>query len=199
MQTTGILLIVSGPSGSGKTTLCRRLTDEEQGQVAYSLSCTTRAPRPGEVDGTDYRFLSPQEFSEKRERSEFLEWAEVHGNFYGTLKSEIIDRLQKGLDVIMDIDVQGAATIRNCPDEMIQNAYVDLYINVPQEELKNRLGGRMTDSENIIAMRLKNALVENEQCPLYDYCFDSSDREKDYARFREIVETERAKRKQPQK
>lgn len=193
-QQYGILLIVSGPSGCGKTTLCRRLTDESQGQVSYSISCTTRQPRSGEVNGVDYHFLSPEDFQRKIQEGNFLEWAEVHGNFYGTLKSEVTDRLSKGLDVIMDIDVQGAASIRQCKDDAIQKAYVDLFINVPQEELRNRLGGRNTDSDEVIAVRLKNALEENEHCPLYQYCFDSSDRETDYFRFKSIVEQERTKR-----
>lgn len=196
-QQSGILLVVSGPSGCGKTTLCRRLTDESHDQVSYSISCTTRRPRTGEVNGVDYHFLSLEDFQSRILTGDFLEWAEVHGNFYGTLKSEVTERLSKGLDVIMDIDVQGAASIRQCKDDAIQKAYVDLFINVPQEELRNRLGCRNTDSDEIIAVRLKNALEENEQCPLYQHCFDSSDRETDYSRFKSIVEQERAKRTSP--
>ena len=103
---TGILLLVSGPSGSGKTTLCRKLAND--GEAVYSTSCTTRPMREGEKDGHDYHFLTRDEFMLRAESGDFLEHAEVHGNFYGTLKSEVLDHLHKGTDVVMDIDVQGA-------------------------------------------------------------------------------------------
>ena len=190
----GILLIVSGPSGSGKTTLCKRLTSESGGQVGYSISCTTRAPRTGEVNGKDYYFLSQDEFTKRRDAGEFLEWAEVHGNFYGTLKQEVEEKLLKGRDVVMDIDVQGAASIRACEDPIIRAAYVDAFINVTQEELEARLRGRCTDCDEVIALRLKNAFEENKYRGLYQYSFDSGTMEEDYARFYSIVETERKKR-----
>ncbi len=193
-MSTGILLIVSGPSGSGKTTLCRRLTEASQGRVCYSVSCTTRAPREGERNGVDYYFLTREDFQSRRDRGEFLEWAEVHGNFYGTLKSEVIDKLEQGKDVIMDIDVQGAAVIRACDDPEIRRAYVDLFINVPMQELEARLRGRETDSEEVIRLRLHNAEEENRSRSLYLHTFDSSDRETDYARFLSLVEEERRKR-----
>ena len=105
-QPLGTLLVVSGPSGSGKTTLCRRAT--ENGLCVYSISCTTRQPRPGEVNGVDYHFLTPAEFDARVERGDFLEYAEVHGNRYGTLKADILTLLEQGKNVVMDIDVQGA-------------------------------------------------------------------------------------------
>ena len=101
---SGILLVVSGPSGSGKTTLCRRLADS--GEVKYSISCTTRSARPGEVDGRDYNFLTRGEFERRIEAGEFLEHAEVHGNLYGTLKTEVLSHLDAGVDVVMDIDAR---------------------------------------------------------------------------------------------
>ena len=104
-QPLGTLLVVSGPSGSGKTTLCRRAT--ENGLCVYSISCTTRQPRPGEVNGVDYHFLTPAEFDARVERGDFLEYAEVHGNRYGTLKADILTLLEQGKNVVMDIDVQG--------------------------------------------------------------------------------------------
>lgn len=191
---SGILLIVSGPSGSGKTTLCQRLTQESAGQVSYSISCTTRSPRPGEEDGVNYYFLSKEEFVRRRDLGEFLEWAEVHGNFYGTLLQEVESKLLVGRDVVMDIDVQGAESIRGCQDSVIRNAYVDVFIGVEQAELENRLRGRCSDSEEVILLRLKNAEDENKCRGKYQYSFDSGDRESDYARFYEIVEKERAKR-----
>ncbi|MCB1134120.1 MAG: guanylate kinase, partial [Verrucomicrobiae bacterium] len=123
---TGILLVVSGPSGSGKTTLCRRLAD--LGEVRYSVSCTTRAPRPGEVNGRDYHFLQTSEFQRLVEAGEFLEHAEVHGNHYGSLRSEVLGHLDQGIDVVMDIDVQGAAQVRACNDPGIMRARVDLFV-----------------------------------------------------------------------
>ncbi|MEK6233032.1 MAG: guanylate kinase [Luteolibacter sp.] len=189
-QRTGILLVVSGPSGSGKTTLCRRLADE--GEANYSISCTTRAPRPGEVNGLDYHFLSRDEFITKRDGGEFLESAEVHGNLYGTLKSEVTDRLEQGADVVMDLDVQGAAQVRACTDTVIRIAAVDLFVMPPEkEELLTRLSGRGTDSSEVIALRMKNALEEMSHWPNYTYRLLSGSQEEDYSRFKSLVVAER--------
>ncbi len=189
-QRTGILLVVSGPSGSGKTTLCRRLADE--GEANYSISCTTRAPRPGESNGLDYHFLSRDEFITKRDGGEFLESAEVHGNLYGTLKSEVTDRLEQGADVVMDLDVQGAAQVRACTDTVIRIAAVDLFVMPPEkEELLTRLSGRGTDSSEVIALRMKNALEEMSHWPNYTYRLLSGSQEEDYSRFKSLVVAER--------
>lgn len=177
----GTLLIVSGASGSGKTTLCRRA--EAAGLTAYSISCTTRAPRPGEKDGVDYYFLTPEEFAAKVAAGEFLEHACVHGNSYGTLRSEVVRLLESGQHVVMDIDVQGAASIRSCDDPTIRRAYADVYIHVPAAELEARLRGRQTDSEDTIRLRLHNAAMEDARQGEYQYCLISGDREQDYARF----------------
>jgi guanylate kinase len=187
---TGMLLVVSGPSGSGKTTLCRRLADA--GEAGYSISCTTRAPRPGEVDGHDYHFLSRDEFRSRVEAGEFIEHAEVHGNFYGSLKSEVIRHLSAGRDVVMDIDVQGAAQVRSCADPEIRRAFVDLFVMPPHErELHARLSGRGTDSAEVIDLRMKNALEEMSHWRSYSYVLLSSTREEDYARFLALVTAER--------
>ncbi len=187
---TGILIVVSGPSGSGKTTLCRHLADE--GEACYSTSCTTRAARPGEVDGRDYHFLSREEFTAKRDAGDFLESAEVHGNLYGTLKSEVTGRLAQGHDVVMDLDVQGAALVRACNDSEIRVAAVDLFVMpTSEEELLARLSGRGTDSAEVIALRMKNALEEMRHWPEYTYRLLSGEREDDYARFKALIIAER--------
>lgn len=185
-----MLLVVSGPSGSGKTTLCRRLAAEEEAR--YSTSCTTRAPRTGEIDGHDYHFLSREKFLEKRTAGEFLESAEVHGNLYGTLKSEVTGRLEAGIDVVMDLDVQGAAQVRACEDPTIRAAAVDLFV-MPKnhDELLARLSGRGTDAADVIALRMKNALEEISQWPHYTYRLLSGTQEEDYSRFKALVVAER--------
>ncbi|NNC90145.1 MAG: guanylate kinase [Akkermansiaceae bacterium] len=187
---TGILFLVSGPSGSGKTTLCRQLARD--GEAHYSVSCTTRPPRDGEVDGRDYYFLSPDEFLASAAVGEFLEHAEVHGNHYGTLKSEVTQFLERGQDVVMDIDVQGAAQVRSCGDDDIKEALVDLFIMPRDEtELRKRLAGRATDSESVIALRLENALAEMKHWESYQYCLLSGEREDDYRRFKALLMAER--------
>ncbi len=186
----GILLVVSGPSGSGKTTLCRRLADS--GEVRYSVSCTTRRPRPGEVDGKDYHFLSPEDFQSRLAAGDFLEHAEVHGNHYGSLKSEVLAHLDAGVDVVMDIDIQGAMQIRGCTDEKIRRSFVDLFVMPPgEDELLARLSGRGTDSKETIALRMTNALGEMSHWREYSYQMLSSTREEDYARILALVEAER--------
>jgi guanylate kinase len=187
---TGILLVVSGPSGSGKTTLCRQLAGS--GEAHYSISCTTRAPRPGEVNGKDYHFLTLQDFQRRLDAGDFLENAVVHENLYGSLRSEVISFLQAGTDVVMDIDVQGADQIRSCQDPEIQRAVVDLFVMPPsEEELHKRLSGRGTDSEEIIALRMTNALDEMKNWNRYAYCLLSTTKENDYAKFQALVTAER--------
>jgi len=187
---TGILLLVSGPSGSGKTTLCRRLADEKEAH--YSISCTTRPPREGEKNGVDYHFLSREDFNTRIKAGEVLEHAEVHGNHYGTLKSEVLDYIQKGVDVVMDIDVQGAALVRDCNDAEIKEALVDLFVMPPSEqELKARLVGRGTDQDEVIALRMKNALEEMTHWPEYSYRIISATREDDYRSFKALIRAER--------
>ena len=187
MSTLGSLLVVSGPSGSGKTTLCRRAT--EAGLCQYSISCTTRDPRPGEEDGRDYHFLSMPEFERRVAQGEFLEHALVHGNRYGTLKADIVNMLCKGINVVMDIDVQGADQVRSCDNETIKQAYADLFIHVPLKELEARLCNRETDSEEIIRQRLNNAAGEMARLTSYEFLLVSADRETDYTRFSALLTT----------
>lgn len=187
---TGILFVVSGPSGSGKTTLCRRLADEREAR--YSISCTTRPPRRDEREGKDYHFLAEADFAARVAGGEFLEHATVHGHCYGTLKREVIGHLAAGIDVVMDIDVQGAAQIRDCQDPVIRRAFVDVFIMPPSEdELLERLTGRATDSAQIIELRMKNALEEMRHWPDYTYRLISATREEDYNRFKSLLTTER--------
>lgn len=189
---TGVLLVVSGPSGSGKTTLCRRLADE--GEASYSISCTTRGPRPGEKNGRDYHFLTHAQFLSKVASGDFLESAEVHGNLYGTLKESVLSSLRDGRDVVMDLDVQGAARVRACHDPSIQAAAVDLFVMpAGNEDLLSRLSGRGTDSADMIALRMKNALEEMSHWREYSYRLLSGTQEEDYARFKALLVAERLK------
>ena len=185
-----MLLVVSGPSGSGKTTLCRRLADA--GEVRYSISCTTRVPRPGEVSGRDYYFLTREEFERRLAAGDFLEHAVVHGHLYGTLKAEVLSHLDAGVDVGMDIDVQGAAQVRNCADQEIRRAVVDLFV-LPSgaDELLERLSGRGTDDAATIELRMANARDEMRQWRQYTYVMISATREEDYARLTALVTAER--------
>ena len=185
-----MLMVVSGPSGTGKTTLCRKLCEE--GEAVFSVSCTTRAPRPGEVDGKDYFFLTEEDFVARIERGEFFEHAHVHGRRYGTLKSNVIENLQKGVDVLMDIDVQGAAQVRGCNEEFVQRCLVEVFVLPPSvEELRERLAGRGTESVETLDLRLRNAILEMEHWPLYDFVLVSGSREEDYARFKALFTSQR--------
>jgi guanylate kinase len=166
------------------------LTDEDEAH--YSISCTTRTPREGEIDGKDYHFLSKDDFRSRIDAGEFLEHAEVHQNYYGTLKSEVLDRLAAGTDVVMDIDVQGADQVRSCPDTQIKMAMIDLFVMPPSEaELRARLTGRGTDAEEVIALRMKNALDEMTHWPKYSYRLLSATREEDYLNFKSLIIAER--------
>lgn len=186
----GLLIVVSGPSGSGKTTLCRKAC--EAGEAVFSVSCTTRAPRAGEVDGRDYFFLSESEFLAKVERGELFEHAKVHNHWYGTLKSHVFENIQRGVDVLLDIDVQGAMQVRACEDELLKKCFLDVFILPPSvEELRSRLSGRGTEDPATFELRMANAVAEMEHWPRYDYTLVSSTREEDEARFRALIKAER--------
>jgi len=162
--TEGVLLVVSAPSGAGKTTLCRKLV-EGDGRLRYLVSHTTRSPRPGEKDGRDYTFVSREEFQEIVDRGGFAEWAEVHGNYYGTSLERLISTLSEGHDVILDIDVQGARQIRGSG---LDARYI--FIMPPtMDVLASRLKGRSSDSEDEVRRRLEKAVEEIRACGEYDY------------------------------
>ncbi|MFN0130696.1 MAG: guanylate kinase [Verrucomicrobiales bacterium] len=187
---TGLLCIVSGPSGSGKTTLCRAACQAENAH--YSISATTRLMRPGEVNGRDYHFLSEEDFIRSVEAGDFLEHATVFGRRYGTLKSEVLPRLARGQDVIMDLDVQGAAQMRAHPDPDVRRAFLDVFLVPPSlDELRARLLGRHTDAPDVQAGRLAAALEEIAHWRAYEYTILSDTKETDLARFRGLLAAER--------
>lgn len=170
-MTTGRLFVISAPSGAGKTTLLSRVMARIPG-LAFSVSHTTRMPRPGETQGVDYHFVSRPEFLAMIDAGRFLEHAEVHGNLYGTAKSGIRQQLEEGIDVILDIDVQGAAILRRTGQ--IEAAYV--FIAPPNmAELEKRLRGRGTESEDRIQLRLQNARQELQAAGEYEYLIINED------------------------
>jgi guanylate kinase len=185
----GILFVVSAPSGAGKTTLVERI--RRTPNLFYSVSCTTRTPRAGEIDGQDYRFLSDANFRERVAKGDFVEHAQVHGDYYGTLREPIVTNLEIGRDVLIDIDKQGAAVIRNCGDPLIRDALADVFIMPPDlEELRKRLLKRGTETAQQIDSRLATAAREMEHWRDYRYTIISGSVEEDLQRFRQIMEAE---------
>ncbi len=188
-MSSGKLFILSAPSGAGKTTLLKRVMADLQG-LAFSVSHTTRLPRAGEEDGVDYHFVSREQFESMREQGVFLEWAEVHGNLYGTSRPAVLAQLATGLDVILDIDVQGAAILRK--SAAIPAA--SLFISPPSlQELERRLRGRGTDSEETILLRLKNARTEMQAAVEYEYLIVNDRLEQAIDTLRAIVIAERSR------
>lgn len=161
----GRLFIISAPSGAGKTTLLQKVIPNLE-RLVFSVSHTTRAPRLGEKDGVSYHFISQDVFREMRDRGAFLEWAEVHEKLYGTSKQAVFSQLESGVDVILDIDVQGAAIIRN--SGLVDASFI--FISPPSlAELERRLRERAQDCEQIIRLRMKNAEKEMQAVDSYDY------------------------------
>lgn len=189
-QRQGILFVVSAASGTGKSTLCDNLRHSDD--FIYSVSCTTRLPRPGEVHGEDYYFLEKKEFEKRIVEKEFLEYAQVHDQYYGTPKSSVLEALQRGTDVLLDIDIQGAEQIRQCQDPMIQSSLVDVFIMPPTfEELERRLRKRGTESEEQIQKRLATGREEMKNWSGYRYTILSGSMEEDLTKFRAIMRAER--------
>ena len=172
----GILLVVSGPSGAGKSTIIKRLKKSVGDSLHFSVSCTTRKPREGEVDGVDYYFVSTNSFKKKIADGDFIEWCEVHGNYYGTLISEVVDRLKVGEDVLLDVDVQGAIKIKDVDNLVIKDCAEYVFIGPPSfDALEERLRGRGTETEEVIKLRLDNAKKEIKYWDEYDYLLVNKD------------------------
>lgn len=165
MEKQGVLLVISAPSGAGKLTLLNKVRESQAGSFVTTVSATTRAPRTGEVDGQDYYFLTREDFEAKQAADEFVEWAEVHGNLYGTLFSELDRCLATGKDVILELDVQGMESLKE-----IRHDVVTVFLMPPSlEVLETRLRNRGTDEDDVIALRLKNAGDEMAQRHGFDY------------------------------
>jgi guanylate kinase len=182
---TAFPIILSAPSGGGKTTIAKALL-KGRNDIGYSVSCTTRHPRPGEIQGKDYYFISRTEFLTKRERGEFAESAEVHGNLYGTLRSEVLKVLESGRHVLMDVDVQGAVQfMRVFPQS------VTIFILPPSAEvLFERLRKRQTESPQELADRLQSALQELQSVDEYEYVVVNDDLDQAIQRIGSIVDAE---------
>ena len=166
----GNLFILSGPAGAGKGTLRKRLS-EKIPEIVYSISCTTRDIRPGEVDGLDYYFISKNDFEARITRGELLEWAEVHGNFYGTGRSYVESFLNEGRDVLLEIDVQGRRQVKSRLPEAIS-----IFITAPSlEDVEKRLRGRRTETQAQLDTRLRNAAMEMKHAGEYDHVIINDD------------------------
>ena len=182
----GNLYVVAAPSGAGKTTLVRLLLEAEPA-VQLSISFTTRSPRPGEQDGREYHFVDAQTFKAMIARQEFLEWAEVHGNFYGTSKKWIADQLAADADVLLEIDWQGARQVRE-----LFPAAIGVFILPPSmEELERRLIGRGTDAADVIARRLAAAQAEMRHVGEFDYVIINNELEEALLDLRAVVRASR--------
>ena len=189
MQRRGFPIVISGPSGVGKTVICRRVLEADP-LTAYSVSVTTRPPRPGERNLEHYEFVTDAEFDELAGSEALAEWAFVHGHRYGTRRSVVGELTRAGLDAVMDVDVQGGMSIRLAfPESLL------IFILPPSAEaLERRLRGRATDDEDVIEVRLENALAEQEWAGRYDYTVVNDDLDRAVMHVRSIIESEREKR-----
>jgi guanylate kinase len=185
----GILFVISSPSGGGKGTLIRRILTHMP-RLGYSVSWTTRAPRQAETNGRDYHFVTEEEFTAARERGEFLEWAIVHGHLYGTSLKVVERELAAGRDIVLEIDVQGAAIVREAGIEA-----VSVFILPPSFEiLRRRLVGRQSENSETLTLRLQNSRGEVEHYREFDYLVLNDDVERAATQLAAIVYAERARR-----
>lgn len=188
-QRRGLLLVLSSPSGAGKSTLSRLLLKEEK--LGLSISVTTRERRPSEVNGVHYHFITKAEFELKRDNNELIEWAEVHGNYYATLRATVEQSLESGQDMLFDIDYQGADQLQSkMPDDV-----VSIFILPPSmKELQSRLNRRAEDSQDVIKLRLENAKREMQQWRSYDYVIINEDLEQSFSKIKAIHQVEAMRR-----
>jgi guanylate kinase len=186
----GLMLVLSSPSGAGKSTIARNLLENDK-MFSLSVSVTTRTRRPSEIDGVHYHFVSVKDFMRLRDSDALAEWDEVHGNYYGTPREAVEKALAGGLDMLFDIDWQGAAQLR----EKMRGDLVEVFVLPPSmKELHARLKRRAEDSPDIIARRLKNASEEISKWRDYDYVIINDDLDVSYNSVRSIVEAERLRR-----
>ena len=184
----GLLFVVSAPSGAGKTTLCRAITDSLE-NLTHSISYTTRSPRPGEVDGRDYFFVSEERFRVMAEAGDFAEWAKVHSNLYGTSRRVLEEVIAKSIDVIVDIDTQGAKQIKGRFEKA-----VFIFIMPPSLEiLEERLRDRKSDNSDEIAKRMHRARAEIKDYTMYDYIVVNRDFGRALQELRSVVIAERCR------
>ncbi len=184
----GILFVVSGPSGVGKTSMIKSIISEMEDAV-FSVSCTTRPKRPGEVDGEDYFFVSEEEFKKMIEEDAFLEWARVHGYLYGTPKKFVEDTVNKGKDVILDIDVQGALSVKKKAEDAVY-----IFIAPPSiEDLRERLEKRKTEDREAMERRLEDARWELQLIEEFDYLIINRDLVEAINDLKSIMRSERLK------
>jgi guanylate kinase len=187
----GLLLVLSSPSGAGKTTLSRALL-ESDGNISMSVSVTTRTPRPGEIDGRDYSFISKRRFEEMREHGELLEYAEVFGNFYATPRKPVEEALAQGRDMLFDIDWQGSQQLA----QAMEDDLVRIFILPPSAEaLRERLMKRAQDAPSVIAKRMAEASREISHWPEYDYVIVNRDVAVASAELTAILAAERLRRR----
>ena len=184
---SGKLFILSGPSGAGKGTICKQLLEETD--VELSVSMTTRKPRIGETDGVSYYFVEKEDFLSKLQKNGFLEYAEVYGNYYGTPKAPVIEKLAAGVDVILEIDMQGALKVK----ENYPNGVFIFILPPSMAELLKRLTGRGTETAEAIEMRLGETLKELSYIDKYDYCVVNGQLSEAVARVKSIVVAEHSK------
>lgn len=189
MQREGLLYIISAPSGAGKTTLLKRVMDYFP-EMRFSVSYTTRPPRPGERDGEDYHFVSPKRFDQMVEGGEFVEWAEVLGNRYGTALDTIRESRPQGIDLILDIDSQGARQIK----EHLKGGVFIFILPPSVESLRDRLKARRADQQEMIQLRVSRATDEIQQATWYDYIIVNDKLEEAVEQLRSIIIAERCRR-----
>lgn len=186
----GVMLVLSSPSGAGKSSIAKQILDKNS-EIELSVSVTTREQRPSEIDGTHYHFIDQKKFAVMRDRDELLEWAEVHGNFYGTPRDPVEDALSNGRDVLFDIDWQGTKQLHSkMPEDLVR-----IFVLPPSiAELKSRLERRAEDTADVIAKRLANSALEMEQWSEYDYVIINEKLEPSFERVQSILHAERMRR-----